>query len=237
MEMVPEEQAVALLEEFVDSYLERGLGGYSGRELELLVLELCMNLHPEFKEMTVFEKSRLLKASETKIKNMLYQIKLRRKDNPQDLIAQFERSLDSMEIDGGRVIIEMDDIYSKKKLKAMLKDCGALSDSSFNSDLMKIPVGAFILVVTKLYPEKAKQKHYQDLLEVKRFSESFDDLIDGLKVPGTDLKAKSLWEFACNTADVILSKFDLDSAGLAGDQAQAANPPRKPAQEIPALRQ
>lgn len=208
MKMIADRDAVALLKDFVDDYLERGLGGYSGRELELLVLELCMELHPEFKEMPVFEKSRLLKASETKIKNMLYEIKLRRADNPQELIRQIEKSLGSMEIDKGKVIIEMDDLYSKKKLKAILKEKGTVADSSFNSDLMKISFSGFISVVVELFPEKSRQRQVEDLLQTQELAQSFSDLTADLKIPGTDINAKNLWDFACKAAKIVKARID-----------------------------
>ncbi len=203
IKMIDDKVAIKSLKKFMDAYLERGLGGYSGKELELLVLELMIDLYPDFEELPVFDKSRLLKASDTKIKNMLYEIKLRRDDDHKDLIKHIESNIESVEMQKGKLIIELDDVYAMKKMKSMLKKSGFISDSSFNSDLMKVPFAGFVSVVAELYQDKAGQKNFEDLMAAKDLAEANKAIIDTLKIPGTEFGVTTLWDLATKTGKSV----------------------------------
>lgn len=205
MKPVRNDELAKFTESFIKSYLERGLGGYSGRELELLVLEFILLAYPELKDASVFEKSRKLKATESKIKNMLYEIKLKSTEDTQDFIENLEKNLKSAEYEKGKFIIEVDDVYAQKKVKSILKENGFISDSSFNSDMIKIPYEGLISVVEVVCKSKVGTNKYKDILATKRLIEANREILKSISIPGTKLNTISLWDMISSAAASIKS--------------------------------
>ena len=144
MKLVKNEELARLAKEFFEKYMGRGLGGYSGRELELLVLDFLIAAYPELRDSSLFNKSRMLKATETRIKNMLYEIKLKSDEDNDEFRMHIEKNLESAEYEKGKFLIEIDDVYTQRKIKSILKDNGCITDSSFNTDLVKMPYEGLI---------------------------------------------------------------------------------------------
>ena len=188
-------EKLKIFESFINSYLSRGVGGYSGRELEILVLDLLLKVRPDIESMSLFEKTKVLKATETKIKSLIYEIALRNEDENKTLIKQIEKNLESMFYEKGRVIIELDDIFSQRKIKSLLKENGFLTDSSFNSDLIKIPYEGFVIVVSGLYSHKSKKEGFKDFVATKKLASSNREVLKNIDF-GFNVKSGGLWDVA-----------------------------------------
>lgn len=214
MTKLPEKKLAEELNDFINKYLERGIGGYSGRELELLVLDLILKTRSDISKQSIFEKSKTLKATESKIKNMIYEISLRNNTGNQILIDHIEKNLKSAEFEKGRIIIEIDDVYCQKKLKSILKENGYITDSSFNSDLVKIPYEGFIDIVSELFPDKIGQAKFKDLLETKKLASSNREILRGIEIPGTKFKSGELWDVAVSLGGSVRAAIELKIENL-----------------------
>lgn len=184
---------------FVGKYLDRGAGSFSGRELELLVLDFILEIDPKLKENSIFEKSQILKVTETKLKNMIYEINLRKNDK-QNFIKSLERNINSITFEQGKFVIEVDDLFTKKKLKHLIKLKGFITDSSFNSDLVKIPYEGLFAILEENLPKKKKE------LQKLRLKEQSKEIISSIKIPYTEINTKSVYEILSYTYDTIKNK-------------------------------
>ena len=205
MKLINDNELKKKTKELVTHYLDRGLGGYSGKELEILILDFVLSVYPTLADMTLFEKSRELQASESKIKNMLYEIKLRSDDDIKELIAVIENDLKSSEFEKGRLILEIDDIYCQKRLKSILKEGGFITDSSFNSDLIKIPYEGFITIIAELFPSKKDTLAFKDMIATKKLAQTNRNIIGSIGIPDTDLKLGSVWDLATSLTTSVKS--------------------------------
>lgn len=177
---------------FFKKYLDQGLSISSGKELELMVFELYIKTHPEFINKSSFEKSRILKTSDRKIKNMLYELRLRKEDTPDKLISYINENIDSVEVQNGKVTLECDDIYFEKKIKSLLKDFGYISDTSFNKELLKIPLRGFLYLIAELYRDREEAERVNKIIASKEFKESSENIWKSLNIPGTSIQAKDI---------------------------------------------
>lgn len=212
MKLVKNEELARLAKEFFQKYMGRGLGGYSGRELELLVLDFLIAAYPELRDSSLFNKSRMLKATETKIKNMLYEIKLKSDEDNDEFRMHIEKNLESAEYEKGKFLIEIDDVYTQRKIKSILKDNGCITDSSFNTDLVKMPYEGLISIVEVVYEEKSKTKVYKDLIATKRLAATNREILRSVSIPGTELSTGNLWDMVTSATTSITSAISAKQA-------------------------
>ncbi|MGZ3783883.1 MAG: hypothetical protein ACXWR0_05075 [Bdellovibrio sp.] len=145
--------------ELYSKYFERGIGSYSGRELEILIFHMFFLKNKSMQSLTDYELSIELKATETKIRQLKYEVFLRYGDEYKDHIKnQISKSLETFEISKGKVILEIQDLFTKKTLQSQLKEKGYLTDSSFNQDIFKVNIKAFFELLAEYLPEEASKK-------------------------------------------------------------------------------
>ena len=119
-----------------------------------------------------------------------------------------EKNLNSAEFEKGKFIIELDDVYTQKKIKSLLKESGYLTDSSFNSDLMKVPYEGLIELAEKIYSKKSSQKNFQDIVATKRLAATNRDILRSFKVPGTEIATGNLWDMLQSASKSLKSYIE-----------------------------
>lgn len=118
-----------------------------------------------------FELSRLLKITETQVKNLRYKSSLAYpKDDYRELLKKLLKNL-KYKTDGGRIQFSIKDKMLRLFTNSLLEEDGNFSDSSFNSDIVSVTPVDFVSIVEKLYPQDdERKKEIDDLLSSVRES-------------------------------------------------------------------
>lgn len=161
----PEKQS-AFVDEFLQEYLSRGFGSLSKREIDVLMMHLLMT-YADLNSMGNFNLSLALKLSETKIKNLRYEANLKYlKDTSADEIIEtaFVGLLMTAELKSDKqttwIMLSIEDSYLKHAIQAKIKSRGSFTDSSFNSEIVKICTDDFAY----LFDEVCKDEQEKDAL-------------------------------------------------------------------------
>lgn len=164
-------QGKSFADDFIRQYLRAGLGSMSKRDVEILVYHL-LRQNGYFNSQSLYDQSIQLKISESKLRNLIYEVELRYEHRGPAYInkgilmliqkAYFKSN------DDGFIMFAVEDKYLQSALNARLKKLGAFSDTSFNKEIISVPVDAFILLVEDCYgQEKTEEVRRKCLMELK----------------------------------------------------------------------
>lgn len=157
---------------FIKGISEVGLTSISSHELQVRILDFILRVRSDANKSDYFELSKLLIIPESKLKKMSYEIQLRNNADKissltQDQIKLFEKetiesAISSFKIESSHVIIEIQDEFAKNLLKDKLRSKNHIADSSFNPELIKINIDAFIDVINLFLPRNKKSDKVRD---------------------------------------------------------------------------
>lgn len=155
------EKERAFVEEFLQEYLSRGFGSLSKREVDVLVMHLLMK-YADLDGMSNFDLSLAFKLSETKVKNLKYESSLKHSKNSASSIEHdFLSLLDKakLKVIGKETWISLaiEDNFLKSAIKAKVKENGSFTDSSFNSEIVKISAEDFSYLMDEFYDGDEKE--------------------------------------------------------------------------------
>jgi hypothetical protein len=194
--------------EFLAEYLSHGFGTRSKGELDILVMDLLMK-YADLQLKSNQELSILLRASVSKIKRMRYEARLKYPPSENYVRDSFLLILYKSQFLADKNIITfiMEDDYLRYAINGKLKERGHFSDSSFNSEIIKIDRRSLSFVIRELYNEEVQMD----------FEATFDEL---LKDPGLSDQERSKL-FQTKIADLVVSiaanigsQFVLRSLGM-----------------------
>lgn len=150
--------------EFVQRYCGNGFGTLSKRDIDLLVLEL-LEKHEGFSGLSNHVAAQKLGVSEMRVRTLRYELAQRiYSDNeryfPERLLLYLKKAEFVVEKENEKikVVFAIEDMFVRLALAAQLKDRGGFSDSSFNSEIMRVDLGKLCSVLEGIYPNDECQK-------------------------------------------------------------------------------
>ena len=190
-------------DEFLQEYLDRGFGSLSKRDIDILVMHLLMK-HSDLKGVSNFNLSMKLKLTETKIKNLKYEAKLKYSKRLDVGIKEEFLSLLSktrLQVVGKEtwISIVVEDTFLRNAIKAKVKENGSFADGAFNTEIVKISVDDFsylMCVFSESEEQKNVEKEISNLLSVKNTLD-FKDLFkmfleEAIKGAGDEVGRQSI---------------------------------------------
>ncbi|BDE82851.1 hypothetical protein CE91St14_18790 [Porphyromonas somerae] len=137
----------------VDDYLKRGFGSFNKNDFEVYIFNWLVN--NKYQNKSDFEISRELRIPESKIKRMRYEASLKyEKLEPNDYRELLLQALKSAKYREGSAEYKISMSISNKNLRLYLQDLlnkdGRFYDSSFNANIVTMPVADLIFVLDEL---------------------------------------------------------------------------------------
>jgi hypothetical protein len=109
--------------------------------------------HSDLEKISNHELSIKFKISESKIRTLRYEAKLKHiKDQEIYIKEEFFKVLAKaqLEVEKKKIMFSVEDKYLKTGIQAKLKALGSFADSSFNTELVKISEDAFVELLASL---------------------------------------------------------------------------------------
>ena len=159
--------------EFLERYLHNGFGMMNKGELETLIFYL-LRKDESFKKMSIFDLSRTLQISETKVRKLIYDSDLRYGETDDKYVVnEFFRYITQAKIesDGNRIMFPIDNKVVRSAIDDKLKSLGHFSDTSFNRDIFSIHIDAFVDLIECYYTKDIKDEIID---KCKRYIKSID---------------------------------------------------------------
>ena len=147
-------------EHFLTKFLENGFGALPKRELEVYLLYLFLEdgqFKNESAEIDYHEMSLALRISETKVRNLVYEIEL--KYAPPETFAQSLIDLieqNRFEVDTVKKLIKfsVQRPLLKQAFEYEVRKLGGVSDGSFSKQIVTIKQDTFAKLLNRLYGDK-----------------------------------------------------------------------------------
>ncbi|MDP8566428.1 hypothetical protein [Methylophilus aquaticus] len=157
-------------QEFLSNYLKFGLGSMPKSDIDALVMHLLDTYGLEgsplanYSNQTVSER---LKTPVAKIKKLRYEAALKFGGRPEDqamgrLLAALSKA--SLEADGEKVCLIIEDVLAKHWLQGQLKIHQQIFDYSFNTEIVKVSASGLFAVLGSVF----------DKDELELFQQSYD---------------------------------------------------------------
>lgn len=157
-------------QEFLSNYLKFGLGSMPKSDIDALVMHLLDTYGLEgsplanYSNQTVSER---LKTPVAKVKKLRYEAALKFGGRPEDqamgrLLAALSKA--SLEADGERICLIIEDVLAKNWLQGQLKIHQQIFDYSFNTEIVKVSASGLFAVLGSVF----------DKGELERFQQSCD---------------------------------------------------------------
>lgn len=176
--VVPKDvNAHAILQEFLDWYLNPSFGSMTKHDIDLNVFSMLLKVGVFSSNKEVYEIMRILKVTRTKARNLIYESSLRMMQDNQ-LEEHLKKLINKplLERDGDKISIEIDNPLLVDYVKKRLKDLDHLTDGAFSPELIRMSYSAFVDLYVKLFPEKEKhlrkeliRLHVKDGVKLSQF--------------------------------------------------------------------
>lgn len=151
---------------FLTTYCSPAFGSLPKREVDLLVFDMLRNLGVVKNKASLFDLMTALKVSRAKASSLLLETELRnRADEDTDLDAAIAESLIGTKFgrDGKYFIVEIENPLVREHCKDKIRSLGHISDASFSSTIMRLPLDAMTALIIDLIAEE-KQDAVRDAL-------------------------------------------------------------------------
>jgi hypothetical protein len=164
------------LENFLKKYCNPAFGTLTKKEIDLLVFEMMINLDILTDDM--YKNQLELKITSSKIRNLYYDIDLRKAD---------EKILDNLTIEllkkplvlksGKEFKLEIEKPLLKDHIKSKIKQLGYLTDGSFSVDIITLTDKAYFALIENLIKEEFQKKYKEQLIEAGAIDPSIPGLL------------------------------------------------------------
>ncbi len=140
---------------FKEEYFRRGIGTMSKKDIDILVLKLILDQIGEAndQELDVFELSRKLKISITKLRALIKEVQIRYGQIDEEIVKRRLVYLFSKKrwiIEGKYIQLSIIDPMLRDYLSEMIFNLNSFADYSFNPEILKIEIEVFISILIKL---------------------------------------------------------------------------------------
>ena len=175
------------MDKFIDDYLKRGFGSMTKRDFEVFIMHQL--LQGKLKGKSNYEISRELRISEAKVKNLIYETKLKYPSTDDRLLL--ENFIDCLlktksKLENGQIKFIIEDVATRKYLDNLLKQNNLYSDTSFNSELVVI-----------------KPQSLCNLLKIVVSSKEGSALKDKILNTSDDIKKERIWKAVSNVVNSV----------------------------------
>lgn len=200
------------INEIIDRYCAKGFGTMNKNDFEVWIFNQI--LHKQFTDTqnidisSDYALSLFLKISETKVKRLRYEASLKYPEKPDyaELFIKYAASAKYDKPAKNMVTMQIKDIAFRKYLEAKLTDMNRFSDSSFNSDLIKISKSDFIELFDKVCLSTAERDEV-----IRKMRDNSDDTTsDRAKEIGKEA-IKTLLHAVAGTAGDKITEYIADS--------------------------
>ena len=165
------------VKEFLDEYLSDGLGAKNKREIDILIMNLLMK-YGDLTAKSNQELSILLQATESKIKSLRYEARLKYPPDADYVKREFLYILtkSQFDFDRGKIVFVIEDEFLRHAIQGKLKSKGMFADSSFNTELVKIDKSSLEAVIRELYGKEIADDFKNGFEEMESQLEEKDDI-------------------------------------------------------------
>lgn len=200
--LIHEDKAEEFVEQFLNEYLKEGFSSLPKREVDILVMNLLLNMGDLAGESNQ-DLSVRLRATESKIKRLRYEARLKYPPDPEYVQREFFYILSKSKyaIDTGKIIFAIEDEYIRHAIQGKLKAKGMFADTSFNTELIKIDPKFLVSVLGELYSEEI----------AKDFNDGFEAMESQINEEGFDVVG-AFSSFITTFVSAAAQKIALDLA-------------------------
>ena len=204
----------AFIEAFLEPYLSPAFGARSKSEIDLLVFTALVRAGAIDPEGPIYDLARSFNITPARARALVLNWQLRSADLARDLKDKLVVALQKTRFakDGTLLTFGVESPLLREDITARLKRIGVYADSSFQKDLVRLPVEAFVEFLDTLLLDAVKMEVRRRLVRDKQLPDkSFKALATGVL---TKLGEKVVGEVAKDFAGDIVEK--------AGDFAKPA---------------
>lgn len=166
-------------EKFLHYYLQSGFGTLPKRDIDALVMHLLDEEGIEGKyplgNLTNQQVSIQLKIPVARVKSLRYEAALKFGDNDEDRAKMRFLTIlakSTFEAEKDRIVFIMEDMFISKWVQGLLKEKGIIFDSSFNTEIIKIPSESFCDLLDHLYNHAMPVKILRERIEEAKGQQS-----------------------------------------------------------------
>ena len=163
-------------EEFIQEYLRDAFGCFNKKEIELLIFKIILKDQGMYYNFDKFKVSKLLKISETKVVSLYRELQLRDEDfNDIWFEKELKKLLENskLELSTEKIILQVNNPFLKLKIEEFFNSNGVIVDYSFNKNILKINVDAFIYLLKEIIEkeeldkiEKLEKDKFNNLMKI-----------------------------------------------------------------------
>lgn len=197
------------VKEFLAEYLSAGIGARTKREIDILVMNLLMK-YGGLGDISNQDISILLQATEGRIKALRYEARLKYPPGPDYVKEEFLVVLTRSQFDfeKERVVFVIEDDYLRHAIQGRVKSRGMFTDTSFNTELVKIDRNALKTVIGEIYGSE-----YADNFETG-LSEMHDQLEHADQPDPAAAFGETILKFVLSTAQSLALDFIKGRLGM-----------------------
>ena len=151
-------------EEFFKEYISRGFGNMPKREIDVMIFHL-MEKCGEFNGKSNFQIARILRTTPVKVKSLKYESVLRFSEDDilgmdflKNRLSEYFTNRPPIEFDDSYLKLQIEDPVLLDGIKALCKEEGLLTDSSFNGEILKVDQDSFSNLLEKIAFEGSSKK-------------------------------------------------------------------------------
>lgn len=174
---------MSTLNEFVDSYLEKGFGSMNKNDFEVAIFNYLITERSEFYRKSNYEISILLRIPETKVKRLRYEAALKNKDLSEDKLKNgVVELLEKAKIreDGKKIIFQVEHILLKTYIFSLLKKHGCACDGSFSPEIIAINTEDYHYLLEEIYMGDEKLDKLKIKLRASNVVNTIGKIIQGV---------------------------------------------------------
>jgi hypothetical protein len=168
----------AFTNKFLEEYLSNGMATMSKREIDILMMHLLLE-YCNLSNMSNYDLSLMLKLSETRVKSLRYEARLKY-PTPENYVereflivlgrAKFELDKsDKTNVEKMKISFVIEDNFLRQAIQGKLKARGMFADTSFNSEIVRVESGFLLSIIDDIYGE-ARSSEFKEA--IKQFSKA-----------------------------------------------------------------
>lgn len=200
-------QKVAFAERVIDGYLDPAFGALPKTEIDLLIFSALHEAGAFGAETSPYEAARLLRITPSRLRALRMRMQLR--DPTQTDASLNDRIIDAIGRvqflkEGSVIQFGIEDPLVQEHLAAQLKRAGVFADTSFNREIVKLPLGAFVAFIESLLPEDRRELVRQALIKAGMEDTSLAGVLSGALGKVAEKIAGKAGEFALKELEGVV---------------------------------
>lgn len=167
--------------DFLSKYLEPAFGSMNKAEIDLMVFSLLHQI-TDFRDKSAYDIARTLRITPTRVRSLKMQLGLRDTSRTEEALRlQIINLLSRCRYlkDGDTIQFGVEDPLVREDIANRLKKLDATADSSFNKELVRIQLDAFVDFISDIMPADQKKKVKQALVKAGMSDTSIRGILTG----------------------------------------------------------